>query len=312
MVGRNTEHLVGVIGADTKPVRRPFPTPHRAQSLVILSLECVQIHRGAHRDGKPFGQVPFQANVELLRLFLTHREDIVESIEAVLNPAKADPVPVEPVSLSRHFEDCFCACTAVTASQERLRPTGRSAALYTAFMTITREHSLSLRFFPWASVAVAIMAVAFVAQGQEQQPNASDIADGMRLFEQKGNCQACHGWAADGHKTDSQMPDGANLRETKLDRTGLALIIKCGKLNSQMPAFDKFAYSDGRCYGKTQADLKSYPTRMPDPPATLQQREINLVVDFLIAKVIGKGPMDRAKCIEFWGSETDVCKQFSK
>jgi hypothetical protein len=178
-------------------------------------------------------------------------------------------------------------------------------------MTITREHSLLLRFFTGASLAVAIIAMAFVAQGQEQ-PNASDVADGMRLFEQKGNCQACHGWAGDGHKTDSQMPDGANLRETKLDRTGLALIIKCGKLNSQMPAFDKFAYSDGRCYGKTQSDLKSYPTRMPDPPATLQQREINLVVDFLIAKVIGKGPMDRAKCIEFWGSETEVCKQFSK
>jgi hypothetical protein len=33
--------------------------------------------------GKPFGQVPFRANVELLRLFLTYREDIVESIEAI-------------------------------------------------------------------------------------------------------------------------------------------------------------------------------------------------------------------------------------
>jgi mono/diheme cytochrome c family protein len=190
------------------------------------------------------------------------------------------------------------------------------AALYTAFMTNTRKHSIWLRFFSRDTVAVSIAAAALVAagaQGQEQQtPNASDIADGMRLFEQKGNCQACHGWAGDGHKTDSQMPDGANLRETKLNRAGLFLIIKCGKLNSQMPAFDKFAYSDGRCYGKTQADLKSYPTRMPDPPATLQQREIDLVVDFLIAKVVGKGPMDRAKCIEFWGSETDVCKQFPK
>ena len=95
-------------------------------------------------------------------------------------------------------------------------------------------------------------------------------------------------------------------------RAGLVLLIKCGKLNSQMPAFDKFAYSDGRCYGKKQADLKAYPTRMPDPPATLQQREIDLVVDFLIVKVVGKGPMDRAKCIEFWGSETDACKAFPK
>jgi mono/diheme cytochrome c family protein len=189
-------------------------------------------------------------------------------------------------------------------------------SLYTAFMTSTRKHSTWLYFFLWAPVAVAIMAALFVsprAHGQEQpQPNASDVADGMRLFEQKGNCQSCHGWAGDGRKTDSQMPDGANLRETKLNRAGLVLLVKCGKLNSQMPAFDKFAYSDGRCYGKTQSDLKSYPTRMPDPPATLQQREIDLVVDFLIAKVVGKGPMNHAKCVEFWGSETDACKEFPK
>jgi len=162
-----------------------------------------------------------------------------------------------------------------------------------------------------ATIVPALLTLA--AQRQESQsPNASDIADGMRLYQQKGNCQACHGWAGDGRKTDSQMPDGANLRDTKLNRAGLGTTIKCGRLNSQMPAFDKFAYSDGRCYGKKEADLKAYPTRMPDPPATLQQREIDLIVDFLMAKVVGKGPMDRAKCIEFWGSETDACKEFSK
>jgi mono/diheme cytochrome c family protein len=162
-----------------------------------------------------------------------------------------------------------------------------------------------------AAMAAVLIAPAVPAQ-QQQEPDASDVADGMRLFEQKGNCQACHGWAGDGHKTDSQMPDGANLRETKLNRAGLVTAIKCGRLNSQMPAFDKFAYSDGRCYGKKQADLKAYPVRMPDPPATLQQREIDLVVDFLMAKVVGKGPMDHAKCVEFWGSETDACKEFPK
>jgi hypothetical protein len=166
-----------------------------------------------------------------------------------------------------------------------------------------------------AAVVVTITAAAFVARGAQepQQPlNASDIADGMRLYQQKGNCQACHGWAGDGRKTDSQMPDGANLRETKLNRMGLITTIKCGRLNSQMPAFDKFAYSDGRCYGKKQADLKSYPIRMPDPPATLQQREIDLIADFMIAKIVGKGPMDHAKCVEFWGSETAACKEFPK
>ena len=186
-------------------------------------------------------------------------------------------------------------------------------ALYTALMTSMRAQWKWRRFLSKAAAAAAITAAAFIApgaQGQDPQPlSDSDIADGMRLYQQKGNCQACHGWAGDGHKTDSQMPDGANLRETKLNRSGLVLVIKCGRLNSQMPAFDKFAYSDGRCYGKKQADLKSYPTRMPDPPATLQQREIDLIADFLIAKIVGKGPMNHAKCVEFWGSETEACKE---
>src|SRR5881397_3183727 len=162
-----------------------------------------------------------------------------------------------------------------------------------------------------AFAAIVAVFVTLVAEGQES-PNASDIADGMRLYQQKGNCQACHGWAGDGRKTDSQMPDGANLRDTKLNRAGLVTTIKCGRLNSQMPAFDKFAYSDGRCYGKKEADLKAYPTRMPDPPATLQPREIDLIVDFLMAKIVGKGQMDHAKCVEFWGSDPDACKEFPK
>ena len=83
----------------------------------------------------------------------------------------------------------------------------------------------------------------------------------MRLYLQKGDCQACHGWAADGRKMDSQMPDGPNLRETRLDRARLITTIKCGRPGTGMPAFDKFAYSDGRCYGMKQADLKSADAR---------------------------------------------------
>src|SRR6059058_5769308 len=158
---------------------------------------------------------------------------------------------------------------------------------------------------------IAMWSVAPAVRAQQPEPalDASDIADAMRLYQQKGNCQACHGWAGDGKKTDNQMPNGANLRETKLTRAGLVMTIKCGRLNSQMPAFDKFAYSDGRCYGKTQADLKAYPTRMPDPPATLQPREIDLIVDFLLVRIVGQGPMDHAKCVQFWGGEEDVCRQ---
>ncbi len=147
---------------------------------------------------------------------------------------------------------------------------------------------------------------------QAQAPDAGDIAEGMRLFRQKANCQACHGWAGDGRKMDSQMPDGANLRAIALNRDDLIVAIKCGRPGRGMPAFDKFAYSDGRCYGMKQADLKSRELSMPDPPATLQPREVELLADFLFAKIIGKGAMDRAKCIEYWGSEVEACGEFPK
>jgi len=72
--------------------------------------------------GKPFGAAPFQAHVELLRLFLRHREDIVERIEAVLN-AQRKPIRYlqDRSLLSRDFEDCFFDRSAVTAGQARLR-----------------------------------------------------------------------------------------------------------------------------------------------------------------------------------------------
>src|SRR5438105_11326046 len=65
------------------------------------------------------GIVPFQQHVELLRLFLAHREDIVESIEALLNSQRK---PSQGRSLLSHqFEDCFFARPAITASQACLR-----------------------------------------------------------------------------------------------------------------------------------------------------------------------------------------------
>ena len=79
-----------------------------------------------------------------------------------------------------------------------------------------------------------------------------------------------------------------------------------------MPAFDKLAYSDGRCNNLKLADLQSKGLDLTEPAATLQPREIEQVTDFLFAKVIGQGPMDRAKCVEYWGSDVEVCSEFPK
>jgi hypothetical protein len=157
-----------------------------------------------------------------------------------------------------------------------------------------------------------VVATALQVASAARAQTPDDIAAGMRLFRQKANCQACHGWAGDGRKLDAQMPDGADLRASALDREALILLVKCGRPGKGMPAFDKFAYSDGRCYGLKQADLRARNLQMPDPPATLQPREIDALADFMFAKIIGKGPMDRAKCIDYWGADVEACNEFGK
>jgi hypothetical protein len=158
----------------------------------------------------------------------------------------------------------------------------------------------------WIGRIAAVIGIGLTVATAARSADTADMAEGMRLFLQKGNCQACHGWAGDGRKMDNQMPDGSNLRETTLDRASVILTIKCGRPGRNMPAFDKLAYTDGRCYGMKEADAKQL--GLFDPPATLQPREIETLVDFLYAKVIGKGAMNRAKCVEYWGSEVEACR----
>ena len=161
----------------------------------------------------------------------------------------------------------------------------------------------------------AVAAVGFALPGaagssaQVQTPSEASIAAGRRIYLQKADCQACHGWAGDGDKMDSQAPDGANLRTSQLDRDQLIFVIKCGLPGRDMPAFDRLAYTDDRCLGRTRADLQRMELELFDPGATLQSREVERLTDFLLAKVVGQGSMDRAKCLDFWGEDVEVCSE---
>jgi hypothetical protein len=65
---------------------------------------------------------PFREHVELLHLFLAHREELVESVQGLLN-AQRKPLQYlqDGPLLSRHFEDCLFALTTITPDQSRLR-----------------------------------------------------------------------------------------------------------------------------------------------------------------------------------------------
>src|SRR5262249_4024247 len=112
----------------------------------------------------------------------------------------------------------------------------RKAAMMYGFLSISglsgrhqprkRQHRSFRRRSALRSARAGVLVFVFSGPAAwAQAPDPTDIAEGGRLFRQKANCQACHGWAGDGRKMDTQMPDGANLRETKLDRQDLVMVI---------------------------------------------------------------------------------------
>ena len=164
-----------------------------------------------------------------------------------------------------------------------------------------------------STVAVMLAVSAGVpVRAQGPAPDPEDVKEGMTIYRTKADCQTCHGWAADGRKMDTQMPDAPNLRQTRLGRAGILYAIRCGRPGRGMPAFDRQAYKDAtRCNNTTEADLQKNGLEMVQPATTLQPREIEMVADFLFDRVIGKGQLDHAKCVAYWGGEEqDVCNEY--
>ena len=138
-----------------------------------------------------------------------------------------------------------------------------------------------------------------------------DFAYGRRIFQEKAQCPYCHGWAGDGSGEPQSSGGAANLRETRLTRDQLIEVISCGVPGKAMPRFDDQAYAEKRCYnGVTEASLGQYLPPLP-PGSVLQHREIEALVGFLQAKIIGRGPITRAECLEALGERAArTCSQY--
>jgi len=138
---------------------------------------------------------------------------------------------------------------------------------------------------------------------------AQDYSHGRRLFLEKADCQYCHGWAGDG-AGGGQSPGGAaNLRKSQLDRATLITVIRCGIPGTAMPHFEEEAYSDQRCYGMTETELGSRTPPLP-PSTTLPRRDIEVIAEYLLAKVIGRGPITREECFETLGERVRSCSDY--
>jgi mono/diheme cytochrome c family protein len=153
--------------------------------------------------------------------------------------------------------------------------------------------------------AACIALLGLAAPAFAQQPDDRAVAFGRTIYSDKANCASCHGWAGDGQGDPHAHGVAAKLRDSKLTRAQLIEVIACGRPGAQMPHFDGYAYSDDPCYGLKDSDLSG--NKPPDPPQTLQPKEIEAVADYLLAKVVGKGPPTKAECTEYFGGPAPAC-----
>jgi hypothetical protein len=100
-----------------------------------------------------------------------------------------------------------------------------------------------------------------------------------------------------------EAPVGANLRSTRLDNAAITEVVRCGRPNTGMPRFDEGAYSQRGCYGQPTGAVPDalYPT-----PRMLSQQEIELVVTYLRARVIGKRAITPEECSYYYGDLADA------
>ena len=170
---------------------------------------------------------------------------------------------------------------------------------------MTPQHETRLFRYRWAPLLafLAIVAATLPVRAQD------DFSVGRRIFLEKADCQYCHGWAGDG-AGQGQSPGGAaNLRQSRLDRDSLIMVISCGVPGRAMPHFDDQAYTDKRCYGMTEAEIGDKMPPLP-PSTSLPRREIEAVADYLLAKVIGRGEITREECAETLGPRVRSCTDY--
>jgi hypothetical protein len=137
------------------------------------------------------------------------------------------------------------------------------------------------------ALAFAVAALAYTTATLGQ--NEDKVRAGVNIWRTSG-CADCHGPFADGEQEDDDFPRGANLRTTRLDGGALRLTISCGRPGTGMPSFDEGAYTVRACSG---GPLGARPDNLQPTPRFLSPDEIDTVIAYLEARIIGHGKITR-------------------
>lgn len=140
---------------------------------------------------------------------------------------------------------------------------------------------------------------------RSKQHTQSTSAAGKKVFK-KANCMGCHKWHGNGG--GGYGGAAASLRATLLDKEQIKYFIECGMVSTRMPYHSRSAYKNNNksCYGKTQKEFGEHAP--PRARILLSTREVNLVTDYVLNTLKGKGEPTKQECVNFWGVKSRMCK----
>jgi mono/diheme cytochrome c family protein len=154
-----------------------------------------------------------------------------------------------------------------------------------------------------AFVVLAMAAVGLATTGRAL--NEDQAKAGLEIWKSSG-CADCHGPFADGDKQRDEMPTGANLRGSRLDPAALRQTISCGRPDTGMPSFDAAAYLVRACYGRP---LGAAPDNLYPAPRTLTPAQIDSVIAYLQARVLGRRQITHEDCLYYYYDMPSWCDE---
>jgi mono/diheme cytochrome c family protein len=149
------------------------------------------------------------------------------------------------------------------------------------------------------AIIVTITAIALTCSTAAFAQNEDKVKAGVTAWRNSG-CADCHGAFANGEKERDESPTGADLRRARLNAEELKLTIRCGRPGTGMPAFEEGASG---CPGGG-GDL--YPA-----PSKLSPEEIDNVVAYLQARIVGKGKITKQECLLYYTDKPDWCDDYN-
>jgi mono/diheme cytochrome c family protein len=153
----------------------------------------------------------------------------------------------------------------------------------------------------WSSAATVLAGAAFgltcvtvtLAQSEDK------VKAGVTAWRNSG-CSDCHGAFANGEKERDESPSGADIRRTRLSADELKQVIRCGRPGTGMPSFEEGASG---CPG---GGGQLYPA-----PAKLSREDIDNVVAYLQARIVGKGRITKQECLLYYTDKPDWCDDYN-